>query len=454
MRGREESIALYSQAPSIYSQEEEKVGFLQEFFAFQITLRAIIGTGVMALPYATSQIGWFASTVSLLFIAAVSAHTSRLLILCMRRVRLLHFRANFHENSLNDIEPTQEVKLRDVGFFACGKFGVYISDFMTILCQFWGAISYVSFISKNVADIFGVSCESLWIKAAIFPVLVVLSLVRSTSSLAPLASLGNLLFILALILMIYFGATQTSPSANEFKIADFTYFSNFFGVSIFAFTAHIQIMSIEDFLPKPVQKRYVNILFLAFSFATVLFILFAVLGYFFFGKDTQDDIVLNISCENMKCMNMSVETAKLIGGIVKGFTTVMVLFNYPLTIFGAFLVIESVQFGPVNIDSFQGKNKSYFSIFVDWRRAVLRTLCISLTILIVVFETNFAFVTTLAGCFSGLMTFSLPTLFYYCLYRNVTGNRWLLVFNFLFFIGGIVVCVLGIVFVVLMKVNY
>lgn len=83
---------------------------------------------------------------------------------------------------------------------------------------------------------------------AFVPIVGTLTLLRSTTYLAPFATVGNLLFLVA-----FLGAISISVHSHPPKLADthaFTGLSgiaSFFGTSVFAFSAHPQVVAIEQF---------------------------------------------------------------------------------------------------------------------------------------------------------------------------------------------------------------
>ena len=106
--------------------------------AFNNTVKCILGTGVVALPWAVASAGWAAGIVGLLAIAALNAVTMRQFIFiqaCVREDRLRRdpgatTRWSAYSRSHHILAPSpgdsdREITPRDIGFLACGKPGMY-----------------------------------------------------------------------------------------------------------------------------------------------------------------------------------------------------------------------------------------------------------------------------------------------------------------------------------------
>jgi amino acid permease len=190
-------------------------------------------------------------------------------------------------------------------------------------------------------------------------------------------------------------------------------FAAFFGLSIFAFSAHSEIMCIEQFLPSDTQKQYPRVLEIALFVTTCVYAIFGLFGYLFFKQHTQGIIFSNLQCFEKptdwcddigsftqgSCdddtwapicdpSRMSFQTAQILSKMVKAAMALMITFNYPFTMFGATQNIEDIVWpGEVPQDA----------TFVEGKRIALRVLCVAFSVTIAATVPNFAFLVGLTG---------------------------------------------------------
>jgi amino acid permease len=378
-----------------------------------------------------------------------------------------------------DASSSSEVTCREIAFEACGHTGMLACDFILISCQIGSCCAFAAFIMNDLAQVFDNTEQTKHIiLICMTPIFCLLACLRSTQSLEVTSTFGNLCFLFSFIMMLVLGALVSPPSLGKvtptglenFPASERGYFNldkavaqngvggfaQFFGLSIFAFSAHSEIMCIEQFLPPKTMKQYPRVLEVALGLTTCVYIIFGLFGYLFFKQHTQGIIFTNLQCYKSpkdwcediyqpsgghpNCdadtwapvcdpSRISFATANILSKMVKAAMACMITFNYPFTIFGAIQNIEDIVWPGVMPQD---------ATFVELKRIILRVVCVGFTVTIAATVPDFAFLVGFTGCFSnGLLAFVLPPLFYLQLYKEeiaehkysslVWGANWTLV---------------------------
>lgn len=100
----------------------------------------IIGTGVLGLPYTFSTVGWVMGILILALSGAVAYHGMMLLIRAKRRFQRIH----------GDVTVAS---YGDLMYYTFGRWGRMVVDVLLALSTIACGISYLTFISQNVASI-------------------------------------------------------------------------------------------------------------------------------------------------------------------------------------------------------------------------------------------------------------------------------------------------------------
>ena len=298
------------------------------------TLKALIGMGVIALPEAFWQGGWLVSTLSLLVIAALSAYSMSLLILCQRRVREIRenefssssgggdgdgppSRRGFSTDSYDPLglavgpmppddalaaAAPLEVTWREVGDLAAGTVGKHSADVVLIACQTGAACSFAAFMLNSFVSVFagGEATWLPWVAMMMAPVLIILSGLKSTASLAWTSAIGNVLFFIAFSAVLAFGFLTTPPSFEGVQpTTSLNGFSHCFGVLVFSLSGHAEVMSVEQFLQQQSRRGYLRVLNGSVCCITVLYLVLGLLCSEFFKSSTQS--ITDFQCSDFQC---------------------------------------------------------------------------------------------------------------------------------------------------------
>jgi proton-coupled amino acid transporter len=164
---------------------------------------AIVGAGVLGLPYAFKRTGWL---MSLLMLAAVAGLTHHCMMLLVYTRRKLESVSGFSKiNSFGDL-----------GFTVCGPFGKFLVDILIILSQAGFCVGYLIFIGNTMADlinfnpiILGMVPKSFYIWGCL-PFQLGLNSIATLTHLAPLSIFADVVDLGAIGLQWRF---RTNPKA-------------------------------------------------------------------------------------------------------------------------------------------------------------------------------------------------------------------------------------------------
>lgn len=419
--------------------DPEKVssGKLGKLSAFSTLFKAIVGTGILALPSAMKQCGLVLGVFLIGAMCIFSLYTMTAIIKTIWRLRERGVAA----------DRDGKIEYSDINFLAFGRFGTALSSFCLITCQVGSVIGYLVFISSNICAVFEI--EDAWKPLCLCaPVLMGLALLRDTVILSKTAIMGNLALFLG-IFAIYWAGGHDKDAFTDYKTLDVTGLSTMFGVALFMFSAHAEIVSIEQSMEKP--REFLKVLNWGFVFIVVLYLQFGVLVYLFFGERTGMKVVdkhgHEVYVEGTIFDNIG---TGYFANSVKLLMSVCLLFQYPITLLPASICIEQLlglvtsmgdsDSGALDqdllgeVDLYSDYPKAYddkelsvnSNIEVgarleparrqasyDAKRNILRICLVGFTAFIASGEVSFEFITSFTGCFSnGLLAFILPPLFY------------------------------------------
>ncbi|XP_059659803.1 amino acid transporter AVT3B-like [Cornus florida] len=253
---------------------------------------AIVGSGVLGLPYTFKRTGWVMGSLILISVAFLTYHCMMLLIHTRRRLESLHGFAKTKISSFGDL-----------GFVVCGPVGRFSVDSMIVLSQAGFCISYLIFIANTLAYLFnyssinlnptilGFSPKSFFIWGC-FPFQLGLNSIPSLTHLAPLSIFADVVDIGAI------GVVMVEDVLIFLKqrpvLQTFGGFSVFFygmRVAVYAFEGIGMVLPLESEMKD--RSKFGKILGLTMAFISFMYGGFGVLGYFAFGEETKDIITTN-----------------------------------------------------------------------------------------------------------------------------------------------------------------
>ncbi|XP_062081530.1 amino acid transporter AVT3B [Humulus lupulus] len=356
---------------------------------------AIVGAGVLGLPYTFKRTGWALSLLTMLGVAALTHHCMMLLVYTRRR--------------LESIDGFSKIaSFGDLGFTVCGSFGRLLVDILIILAQAGFCVGYLIFIGNTMANlltspttsmkttmtllsskILGLNPKSFYIWGC-FPFQLGLNSIPTLTHLAPLSILADVVDLGAMgVVMIEEVIVLLS---NRPVVRAFSGFSEFLyglGVIVYSFEGIGMCLPLESEMKD--KNKFGKVLAFSMAFISIMYGSFGALGYFAYGEETQDMITANLG-------------AGLISILIKVGLCVNLFFTLPIMMNPVYEIIERRFWG------------GSYCLWLRW----LSVLVVTLVALLV---PNFADFLSLVG--SGVccaLGFVLPSLFHFLVFKNDTSR--------------------------------
>ncbi|KAL6652217.1 hypothetical protein ACP70R_011142 [Stipagrostis hirtigluma subsp. patula] len=248
---------------------------------------AVVGSGVLGLPYTFSRTGWAAGTLLLLAVAALTFHCMMLLVAARRR--------------LADEHP-KIASFGDLGHAVYGAPGRHAVDAMLVLSQASFCVGYLIFISNTMAHLYPIGADSpasplLTAKAlfiwAMLPFQLGLNSIKTLTLLAPLSIFADVVDLGAMGVVL--GQDASIWLANKppvFAFAGPAELLYGLGVAVYAFEGIGMVLPLEAEAAD--KRRFGGTLALSMAFIAVMYGLFGAMGYLAFGAATRDIITTNL----------------------------------------------------------------------------------------------------------------------------------------------------------------
>lgn len=333
----------------------------------------------MALPYAFSKAGWLAGGLCLSFMGMRSYFTMVHILNCvhatrirLRRLQLESRLASSSDSPIGGYGSTATSKSTPTGLVinlpdgtplpagdadadpefeivgyqqiaACiwGFWGRKVVDFFLIFAQMGCGTAFLSLILSNIVAVlasYGTHVSLFTVACFVFPIVLGLSIPRSTTYLAGASHLGNMSLLLAVSTIVYFAATSDTSHVGEWtttpSFIDLHGVLLFFGISAFSFTAHAEIVSVEADAES--REKYAKILPLAMTTIVALYMSVSMFAAAAFREETRSNVLLNLG-------------DALLVNIVRLALSATLLVNYALAVFPASQALDLVLIGPAPV---------------------------------------------------------------------------------------------------------
>ncbi|GAB5364833.1 hypothetical protein AAMO2058_001004400 [Amorphochlora amoebiformis] len=367
--------------------------------AFQATVKAVIGTGVLALPHAFQLSGWAFGPLVLVGIAGYTMYVNLLLTECY---------------SMRPSRPTYSGLCESV----LGYSGKLVGGINLIIMQIFVCAAHFVFMGKNLSS----ALNSWGIGMGLAECVIVCALLTSgftllndITFLKNTSLLGNLAVLISLVSII----VCALPNFNIQNVPLDTTLPDlavFFSVCIYMFNGIGEVLPIS--LSMENRQRYPQVLFASFAVLVSSYLCFGLLVSFSFGSATQGLVFDNLSGP--------------VVGVVKLFHAIAVFCTVPLKYFSA------INDGLIPLlNSFCGDCVGV--------QLVLRVGMVVASTIICLTVPDFAFLVALVGGFCiAIVAFILPPLMFQILASNPLNKipKWRQAVNGTLLATGIVMCTL------------
>ncbi|KAI4387660.1 hypothetical protein MLD38_000077 [Melastoma candidum] len=358
---------------------------------------AIVGAGVLGLPYAFMRMGWVMSLLLLSFIALLTCYCMMLLVKTKRRLDA-------------GVEYSSIGSFGDLGFAVCGSPGRVVVDFLIVLSQVGFCIGYLIFIGNTVAnlmngdgsavrglhvylrggvEILGVSAKSLVIWVCV-PFQLGLNSIKTLTHLAPISIFADVVDLGAMgVVMV---EDVIKMMRNRVDLVAFGGLSMFFygmGVAVYAFEGVGMVIPLEAEMKD--KTKFGKILSISMAFIFLMYGGFGLLGYFAFGENTKDIITANFG-------------EGLISTLVQLGLCINLFFTFPLMMNPVYEIFERRFCG------------GQYCLWLRWSLVVLVTL-------VALLVPNFAdFLSLVGSSVCCALGFILPAAFHLLVFKGEMGR--------------------------------
>ncbi|KAL6959807.1 Amino acid transporter avt3c [Sarracenia purpurea var. burkii] len=295
-----------------------------KFKTFANVFIAIVGAGVLGLPYTFKRTGWVMGILILFAVAFLTFHCMMLLVHTRRRLDSLHGFSKI-------------TSFGDLGFAVCGPIGRLSVDVMIVLSQAGFCVGYLIFVANTLTYLFnysstnpnpkfmGFSPKSLYVWLC-FPFQLGLNSIPTLTHLAPLSIFADVVDLGAMAVVIVEDIAvflKQRPVLDAF--GGWSVFLYGVGVAVYAFEGVGMVLPLESETKD--KHKFGKILCLSMVFICVLYGAFGLLGYFAFGVDTKDIITTNLG-------------QGLVSALVQLGLCVNLFFTFPLMMNPVYEVVE------------------------------------------------------------------------------------------------------------------
>lgn len=343
---------------------------------------AIVGAGVLGLPYSFKRTGWVMNLLMIFFVAALTHYCMMLLVYTRRKLE--------SSNGFSKI-----ASFGDLGFTVCGSTGRFLVDILIILSQAGFCVGYLIFIGNTLVDVGNLSTSILGLAPKSFyiwgclPFQLGLNSIASLTHLAPLSIFADVVDLGAIGVVMVEDVLVFLKQSHAVKA--------FGGVSVFFYGMGVAIYSFEGVgMALPLESemkdkdKFGKVLALTMAFIALMYGGFGAFGYFAFGEDTKDMITANLG-------------GGFVSTLVKLGLCVNLFFTLPIMMNPVYEIVERRFWG---------------GTYCLW----LRWLLVVLVSLVALSVPNFADFLSLVG--SGVccaLGFVLPPLFHLKVFRSEIG---------------------------------
>ncbi|KAJ0232420.1 Amino acid transporter [Hirschfeldia incana] len=372
-----------------------------QFKTFANVFIAIVGAGVLGLPYAFKRTGWLMGVITLFSVAALITHCMMLLVRIRRKLGVANIGS-----------------FGDLGFAVCGPLGRFLVDILIILSQAGFCVGYLIFIGTTLANLFNpttimalgqVAPKGLYIWGC-FPFQLGLNSIKTLTHLAPLSIFADVVDLGAMAVVIFEDvkiAVEQRPDVVAFGGMSVFFYG--MGVAVYAFEGVGMVLPLESEMKD--KEKFGKVLALSMGVIALIFGAFGVLGYMAFGDGTMDIITANLG-------------AGLVTSLVKLGLCINLFFTFPLMMNPVFEIVE---------------RRFWSGMYCVW----LRWLLVLVVTLVALLVPNFAdFLSLVGSSVCCALGFVLPALFYLMVFKDEIGWKQQ-IFNSGIVLLGVVLAVSG-----------
>lgn len=280
-------------------------------------VNAIIGAGIVGIPFAIKECGLIAGIILVLLCALLTEKSLRVLIDTAKHVDVPSYETLF--------ESTY------------GSFGFYFISINMLIMAYGGCLSYLTIIKDTLPVLLGVSSEDVGMARAILVVstmaiILPISMQRDMADLAKTSKVSVIFQCAMVAVVVVFSPVSESIEANgglvQIAAESVVNWNKIFiglGVLSFAFVCQHGAFIVAGSLEKPTKERWAMATSRALSLCVILEAACGIAGYLAFLEETQGDILNNF-------LSLGGNITKA-ANIARGLLCTTMFFVYPMDSF-------------------------------------------------------------------------------------------------------------------------
>ncbi|KAL4100188.1 hypothetical protein PRIC1_007983 [Phytophthora ramorum] len=250
-------------------------------------LKGNIGPGAMSLPSGFSKTGVYAGPVLFVIVALVSVYNMDLLLRCKHLV-----------------SPRGPMSFGDVGREILGPKGKLLIDVFLVGTQLGICCVYFTFVATNIHVVLSESLQDAinerQLIFAIFPVLLMLSWVRTLRRITPFSGLANFAVLSGIAIVFYYSIDywkHPKMPRDTTVLADWSKLPEFYGTAVYSFEGIGLVLPIQNAMAEP--ERFPRVLAICMLSILVLFLFIGEVPTIAFGRIDNGSMtaVLHEYCE-------------------------------------------------------------------------------------------------------------------------------------------------------------
>ena len=282
---------------------------------------AIIGAGILSLPFAFRSTGLITGILYQAAFCAVCIYSVRILLISLRFAPVNSF--------------------EDLAFHALGPFGWYLFNLCALSGGFGSCVGYMIVVGDIVEPLlieFGMPIDRSTILAvATIVVMFPLSAPPDFSSLRYASAVALAIYVAfsaCLVVLALQGHVQPlEPPAALFK-SDVSGLIRAIPLAAFAYNCMTTLFPIYQELENPTIGRMTGVCATALGASAVLYAAVGASGYYYFGESVQGDVLLNLASVDSPIVRL----LRMAFGL-------SICFTYPALHFGARRAFDQMVFG-------------------------------------------------------------------------------------------------------------
>lgn len=371
-------------------------------------INAIVGSGIIGIPFAFTETGLIAGIVLLLLVAFCTDKSLRMI------VDLISFNPKLKHHGVYTFED-----LVQIPFGKAGRIAVLFSMFVL---AYGPMISYLIIIKDTLPVIFHFGTSFLEVEGTLIVAAIVvilpLCLLRDISQLAFTSVISVIAdIVLVILIAIYSPVASSIHNYGGFAgvVSDFWIQKGFFvglGIISFALACQHSAILVSATLKDKTPTRWATVTRVSVTLATFLSLVMGIFGFLGFLGDTQGDILNNFP--NTPGANAA-----------RGLLAVTMFFTYPMECFVTRHVFFEIFYEghmdkKIEVNGEMVLAPKFLGVF--GRRELWTIVLFSSSLLIAIFVDNVGIVLSLTGAIgASLLCYMLPGV----AYLGVNGSEFL-----------------------------